>query len=157
MDPLLLLERLDPLFEEHMVRVRVRVIWAITKLQSFTRGMDERRRFRLQREMVTRLQRTYRGMMTRRKLLEMLHLYKWRRRQINTYFLPKTGATRRAVKKRAEAILQEKEVEQRVTKQSLHELRDTILETAAVDPMEDIERTRQNLNAHAQTTGNVSA
>merc|ERR1719159_2107458 len=79
----------------------------------------------------------------------MLHLYKWRRRQINTYFLPKTGPTRRAVRQRAAAILAEKDVEQRVTKQSLYELRDTILETANVDPMEDIERTRQSLNAHA--------
>merc|ERR1719453_393932 len=43
---LLLLERLDPAFQEHMRRARPRVIWAITQLQGWTRGIECRRYYR---------------------------------------------------------------------------------------------------------------
>lgn len=145
MDLLMLLERLDPVFQEHLRRVRQRVIWAITNLQGWTRGIEERRRFRLQRDMVTRIQRNYRGVLTRRKLLNMLHLYKWRRRQVNHYFLPKDRAERFAARQRATRMLANKDVTQRAAKTAMAELRDTILETAGADPLEDVDRTHETV------------
>merc|ERR1712194_309846 len=41
---LLLLERLDPAVQEHLRRARPRVMWAITKLQGWTRGIEQAKR-----------------------------------------------------------------------------------------------------------------
>ena len=39
----------------------------------------------------------------------MLHLHKWRRKQVNTYFLPKSNEERAAVKQKAKAMLAAKD------------------------------------------------
>lgn len=41
-----------------------------------------------------KVQRRWRGAMTRQKLLHMLDHYKWRRKQIHNYFLPKSRYSR---------------------------------------------------------------
>merc|ERR1712048_1273554 len=82
---------------------------------------------------------------TRRRLLGMLHMHKWRRRQVNTYFLPKTADERRAVKQKCSAMLAAKDVTQRAANASLRELRDTIMVTSAADPLEYAIRTKETL------------
>jgi len=154
MNVLMLLEILDPAFQEHMTRARPRVIWAITQLQGWTRGIECRRYYRRRRELVTKIQRRWRGAMTRRKLLSMLDHYKWRRKQINNYFLPKTGAERRLVKQKCSAMLATKEVNARASKQTLRELQSTIMDTAhalqAANVNEDAARTQQIMMQHAE-------
>ncbi|CAK9003678.1 unnamed protein product [Durusdinium trenchii] len=77
----------------------------------------------------------------------MLHMHKWRRRQVNNYFLPKTAAERRAVKQKTTAMLSAKDVTTRAANQSLRELRSTILNTATADPLEDAQMTRDQMEA----------
>merc|ERR1740127_108890 len=145
MDLLLLLERLDPAFQEHMRRARPRVLWALSKLQGWVKGIENRRNFRKRKDVVMMIQRRWRGVQTRRKLLGMLHMHKWRRRQVNSYFLPKTNEERRAVKQKVSAMLAAKDVTQRAANASLRELRDTIIQTSSADPLEDVNRTKQSL------------
>merc|ERR1712224_1123485 len=157
MNVLLLLERLDPAFQAHMRRARPRVIWAITQLQGWTRGIECRRYYGRRRELVTKIQRRWRGAMTRRKLLSMLDHYKWRRKQINNYFLPKTAAERRLVKQKCSAMLATKEVNARASKQTLRDLQSTIMDTAhvlqAANVNEDAARTQQIMMQHQEQTG----
>lgn len=145
MDLLVLLERLDPSIQEHMRRCRPRVLWAISQLQGWTRGLEARRNFNKRKELATQIQRRWRGLQARRKLLGTLNMNKWRRRQVNSYFLPRTSEERRAVKQKVAAMLAAKDVTQRAANASLDELRQTILETANKDPMEEINRTKQTL------------
>merc|ERR1740127_284701 len=145
MDLLLLLERLDPAFQEHMRRARPRVLWALSHLQGWVKGIDARRNFKKRKDVVMMIQRRWRGVQTRRRLLGMLHMHKWRRRQVNSFFLPKTAEERRAVKQKCSAMLAAKDVTQRAANASLRELHDTILQSAEADPMEDLQRTRQTL------------
>merc|ERR1712125_140299 len=142
MDLLVLLERLDPTVQEHMRRARPRALWAISQLQGWTRGIEARRNFRKRRDLATQIQRRWRGLQARRKLLGMLNMHKWRRRQVHSYFLPKTSDERRAVKQKVSAMLAAKEVTQRAANASLRELKDTILTTSKADPLEIEERTR---------------
>jgi len=157
MNVLLLLERLDPSFQEHMRRARPRVLWAITQLQGWTRGIECRRYYRRRRELVTKIQRRWRGAMTRRKLLSMLDHYKWRRKQINNYFLPKTASERRLVKQKCSAMLATKEVNSRASKQTLRELQSTVMDTAhalqAANVNEDAARTQQIMMQHLEQGG----
>jgi len=161
MNVLLLLERLDPAFQEHMRRARPRVLWAITQLQGWTRGIECRRYYRRRRELVTKIQRRWRGAMTRRKLLSMLDHYKWRRKQINNYFLPKTTAERRLVKQKCSSMLATKEVNARASKQTLRELQSTIMDTAnalqAANVNEDPARTQQIMMQHQDQGGFASS
>mmetsp|Transcript_78555 Transcript_78555/g.168326 ORF Transcript_78555/g.168326 Transcript_78555/m.168326 type:complete len:596 (-) Transcript_78555:50-1837(-) len=145
MDLLVLLERLDPTFQEHMRRARPRVLWALSSLQGWVKGIDARRNFRKRKDVVMMIQRRWRGVQTRRRLLGMLHMHKWRRRQVNSFFLPKTAEERRAVKQKCSAMLAAKDVTQRAANASLRELHDTILQTASADPLEDVARTKQSL------------
>lgn len=146
MNLLLLLEILDPAMQEHLRRARPRVLWAITQLQAWTRGIEARRHYRKRRDLVTKIQRRWRGAMTRRKLLGMLDHYKWRRKQINNYFLPKTRHERAVIKQKCQAMLASKDVTYKASKLTLRELRDTILDTAAANPLEDLSRTSQAMS-----------
>jgi len=146
MDLLLLLERLDPTFQEHMRRARPRVLWAISALQGWVKGIDARRYFRRRKDVVLQIQRRWRGVQTRRNLLGMLHMHKWRRRQVNNYFLPKTAEERRAVKQKCTAMLAAKELTQRAAHVTLRELKQTIAETAeSFDQAEDPSETRAKM------------
>merc|ERR1719482_1235162 len=100
MNLMLLLEVIDPAMQEHLRRARPRVLWAITQLQAWTRGIEARRHYRKRRDLVTKIQRRWRGAMTRRKLLGMLDQYKWRKKEINNFFLPKTRQERMVSKQR---------------------------------------------------------
>jgi|Transcript_52166 hypothetical protein len=153
MDLLVLLERLDPAFQEHMRRARPRVLWALSSLQGWVKGIDARRNFRQRRDVACMIQRRWRGVQTRRKLLGMLHLHKWRRRQVNTYFLPKTMEERRTVQQKCAAMLAAKDVTQRAANASLRELKDTILQTASADPLEDVANTKKRLEDMELTMG----
>lgn len=145
MDLLVLLERLDPAFQEHLRRARPRALWAISQLQAWMKGIEDRRFLRKRRDLVTAIQRRWRGTLTRRKLLGMLYLHKWRRRQINSYFLPKPASERRAIKQKCSAMLAAKDIAHRAANASLIELKETIMDTANADPMEDPQLTRQAL------------
>jgi len=143
MDLLILLERLDPAFQEHMRRARPRILWALSQLQGWVKGIEARRNFKKRKDVVLMIQRRWRGVLTRRRLLGMLHMHKWRRRQVNNFFLPKTAAERRAVKQKTAAMLAAKDVTTRSANQSLHELRSTIINTSSADPLEDATMTRE--------------
>jgi len=145
MDLLILLERLDPAFQEHMRRARPRILWALSQLQGWVKGIEARRNFKKRKDVVIMIQRRWRGVLTRRRLLGMLHMHKWRRRQVNNFFLPKTAAERRAVKQKTAAMLAAKDVTTRSANQSLHELRSTIINTASADPLEDAGMTRESM------------
>lgn len=146
MDLLLLLEKLDPAFQEHMRRARPRVLWAIGALQGWTRGIEARRNFQKRRDMVTQIQRRWRGTLTRRRLLGMLHMHKWRRRQVNTYFLPKTQDERRAIQQKCASMLAAQEVGQKAANASLKDLRHAIMRSSKSDEMEDITQTKMTLD-----------
>jgi len=146
MDLMLLLERLDPTFQEHMRRARPRVLWAISQLQSWTKGIDDRRNFQKRKDFVTQIQRRWRGTMTRRRLLGMLHMHKWRRRQVNTYFLPKQQDERQRRQAECSSMLAAKEVGQRAANASLKELRSTIMDSTGADELEDVPMTRITLD-----------
>jgi hypothetical protein len=145
MDLLILLERLDPTVQEHMRRARPRALWAISQLQGWTRGIDARRNFRRRKELATQIQRRWRGQLARRKLLGMLNMHKWRRRQVHSYFLPKSVKERGAVKDKVRAMLAAKDVTQRAANASLRELKDTIVATSKADPLEIEDRTRATI------------
>jgi len=147
MDLLVLLERLDPSIQEHMRRCRPRVLWAISQLQGWTRGLEARRNFNKRKELATQIQRRWRGLQARRKLLGTLNMNKWRRRQVISYFLPRTSEERRAVKQKVAAMLAAKDVTTRSANQSLHELRSTIINTSSADPLEDAGMTRESLES----------
>mmetsp|Transcript_29779 Transcript_29779/g.67451 ORF Transcript_29779/g.67451 Transcript_29779/m.67451 type:complete len:585 (-) Transcript_29779:90-1844(-) len=147
MDLLVLLERLDPTFQEHMRRARPRVLWAITQLQGWVKGIKDREYRQKLKVVASKIQRSWRGVQARRNLLGMLHMHKWRRRQVNSYFLPKTSDERLAVKKKCTAMLAAKEVSQRAANASLRELKRTIMETAGVDPEEHPDQTREAIGA----------
>eukprot|EP00927_Polykrikos_kofoidii_P054841 TRINITY_DN49197_c0_g1_i1.p1 TRINITY_DN49197_c0_g1~~TRINITY_DN49197_c0_g1_i1.p1 ORF type:complete len:636 (+),score=101.10 TRINITY_DN49197_c0_g1_i1:103-1908(+) len=158
MDLLLLLERLDPTFQEHMRRARPRVLWAISSLQGWTKGIDARRNLQNGKDFVTQIQRRWRGTQTRRRMLGMLHMHKWRRRQVNNYFLPKTQDERSAVKQKCKSVLAAKEVGHRDAQATLKQLRSTIMQTSKADEHEIAADTRatldENLNsATVQTLG----
>ncbi|CAE7207647.1 aglB [Symbiodinium microadriaticum] len=157
MDLLVLLERLDPAFQEHMRRARPRVLWALSQLQGWVKGIEARRNFKKRKDVVLMIQRRWRGVLTRRRLLGMLHMHKWRRRQVNNYFLPKTAAERRAVKQKTTAMLSAKDVTTRAANQSLRELRQTILSTANADPLEDAQLTRDQMEALPGAVDNMAA
>jgi hypothetical protein len=146
MDLLLLLERVDPAFQEHMRRARPRVLWAVSQLQGWTKGIDARRNFQKRKDFVTQIQRRWRGTLTRRKLLGMLHLHKWRRRQVNNYFLPKSVDERKRRQAECSSMLAAKEVGHRAANASLKELRSTIMQTSAADELEDIPQTKATLD-----------
>jgi len=129
MNILLLLERLDPGFQEHMRRSRPRVLWALTNLQGWCRGIESRKAFRRQKDLVTKIQQRWRGAMTRRKLLGMLDQYKWRKKEINNFFLPKTRQERMVSKQRFAAQYGKKDVAMLQTADTLGELRETIVTT----------------------------
>jgi hypothetical protein len=84
-------------------------------------------------------------MQARRKLLGMLNMHKWRRRQVHSYFLPKSQKERSQVKEKVRSMLAAKEVTQRAANASLRELKDTIVATSGADPLESKEQTKQNL------------
>mmetsp|Transcript_87413 Transcript_87413/g.168246 ORF Transcript_87413/g.168246 Transcript_87413/m.168246 type:complete len:616 (-) Transcript_87413:4-1851(-) len=133
MDLLVLLERLDPTFQEHMRRARPRVLWAVTQLQGWVKLIDTRRWFKKRKDVVIMIQCRWRGVLQRRKLLGMLHMHKWRRRQVNSYFLPKTAEERRIVKQKVSSMMAAKEVSQKAATATLRELKETILDTAGAD------------------------
>ena len=83
----------------------------------------------------------------------MLDHYKWRRKQINNYFLPKTGNERKVVQQKCSAMLATKLVNTRASQQTLRELQNTILETATANPLEDLSRTQQILQQSHDQTG----
>eukprot|EP00438_Fugacium_kawagutii_P004313 Skav229421 [mRNA] locus=scaffold2297:198343:203919:+ [translate_table: standard] len=119
---------------------------------SWVKGIEARRNFKKRKDVVLMIQRRWRGVLTRRRLLGMLHMHKWRRRQVNNYFLPKTAAERRAVKQKTTAMLPWvapllQDVTTRAANQSLRELRSTILATATAGPFEDAQMTRDQMEA----------
>jgi len=87
----------------------------------------------------------------------MLDHYKWRRKQINNYYLPKTASERRLVKQKCSAMLATKEVNSRASKQTLRELQSTVMDTAhalqAANVNEDAARTQQIMMQHLEQGG----
>eukprot|EP00397_Hematodinium_sp_SG-2012_P024400 GEMP01025413.1.p1 GENE.GEMP01025413.1~~GEMP01025413.1.p1 ORF type:complete len:649 (+),score=139.03 GEMP01025413.1:83-2029(+) len=157
MNVLLLLERLDPCFQEHMKRARPRVLWAITQLQAWMRGIEARSYFRRRRDLVTKIQRRWRGAVTRRKLLSMLDHYKWRKRQISNYFLPTSKVERATYKMKYTAQESQKGVTIKSTETKLEDLRNTILKTASANPIEDISRTSAEMSdAHINDVSSMA-
>jgi hypothetical protein len=75
----------------------------------------------------------------------MLNMHKWRRRQVHSYFLPKTAKERSGVKEKVRAMLAAKDVTQRAANASLRELKDTIIATSSADPLEIEDRTRHTI------------
>merc|ERR1712100_893798 len=140
---LMLLEKLDPSFQEHMRRALPRVVWAITNLQGWCRGIESRKRFRRHKDLVTKIQRRWRGAMTRKKLLAMLDQYKWRKKEISNYFLPKTRQERMVAKQKFAAQYGRKDVAYKQTAATLQELRTTIMDSSGTDTLEDVGRTKQ--------------
>jgi len=158
MNVLLLMEKLDPCFQEHMKRARPRVLTSITSLQGWKRGIQARQHFRKRRDLVTRIQRRWRGAMTRRKLLSMLDHYKWRKRQISDYFLPTSKVERAAYKKKFSAQMAQKKVTLSATEARLQDLKRTIVDTAVSNPLEDISRTSAQMSdAHLKEVSSVTA
>merc|ERR1712192_11879 len=80
------------------------------------------------------------------KLLHMLDHYKWRRKQIHNYFLPKSRIERQQAKKKFHTAVAQKDVSSKATRSKLSLLKDTILETASANPLEDPARTAQDMN-----------
>jgi hypothetical protein len=151
MNILLLLEKLDPGFQEHMRRAIPRVLWAITNLQGWCRGIESRKQFRRHKDLVTKIQRRWRGAMTRKKLLSMLDQYKWRKKEISNYFLPKTRQERMVAKQKFAAQYGRKEVAYQHTAATLKELRETIIDSSAANTLEDVARTKQQMDEQALT------
>lgn len=143
MDLLMLLERLDPSFQEHMRRARSRVLWALNALQGWVRGIEARRNFKKRRDVVTMIQRRWRGVLTRRRLLGGLHMGKWKRKMVQAYFFQKSSEERQTAKQKVASMLAAKDVAHRAANASLRELRETIINTSGVDPLEDVLRTKQ--------------
>ena len=142
---LLLLERMDPAFAEHMVKERVRVVTAVSKIQALVRGMQVRKQLARRKEVVTKIQQRWRGASTRKKLLSMLDHLKWRKKQFASYFLPKTRQEKLENQQKFTSQYDKKEIASKTTAQVLEELRGTIMATAAADPLEDPSYTVQAL------------
>merc|ERR1719453_2392002 len=119
-----------------------RVVWAITNLQGWCRGIESRKRFRRHKDLVTKIQRRWRGAMTRKKLLAMLDQYKWRKKEISNYFLPKTRQERMVAKQKFAAQYGRKDVAYKQTAATLSELRNTIVDSSGTDTLEDVGRVR---------------
>jgi hypothetical protein len=92
---------------------------------------------------VTKIQRRWRGAMTRKKLLAMLDQYKWRKKEISNYFLPKTRQERMVAKQKFAAQYGRKDVAYKQTAATLQELRTTIMDSSGTDTLEDVGRTKQ--------------
>ncbi|KAF4711080.1 hypothetical protein FOZ62_007930, partial [Perkinsus olseni] len=90
--------------------------------------------------------RRWRGALTRRKLMEMLDHFKWRKKQVNHFFAPKSRHERLLMKQKFSPQFARKGVAEKASQQTLQELRETVMATALADPMEDISRTEQTLN-----------
>jgi len=71
----------------------------------------------------------------------MFDHYKWRRKQIHNYFLPKSRIERQQAKRKFQVAVAQKDVSSKATKSKLLQLKDTILETVAANPLEDPTRT----------------
>lgn len=93
-----------------------------------------------------KVQRRWRGAMTRQKLLHMLDHYKWRRKQIHNYFLPKSRIERQQAKRKFQVAVAQKDVSSKAARSKLSLLKDTILDTASANPLEDPARTAQDMN-----------
>ena len=74
--------------------------------------------------------------MTRKKLLNMLDQYKWRRRQVNDFFLCKTRAQRKHLKQQFLSTYATLDTTAQAVNTGLKELKQQILETAAFDKNE---------------------
>lgn len=142
MNLLLLMERLDPGFEEHLRRARPRIVWGISTLQGWTRGIESRKLFRRRKDVVALIHKRWRGAMTRKKLLGMLDQYKWRKKEINNFFLPKTRQERAITKQRFASQYGRKDTAYMTTQGTLKELRDTIVASAQSNQLEDYGRTK---------------
>jgi len=81
--------------------------------------------------------------MTRKKLLAMLDQYKWRKKEISNYFLPKTRQERMVAKQKFAAQYGRKDVAYKQTAATLQELRTTIMDSSGTDTLEDVGRTKQ--------------
>jgi len=146
MNVLLLLEKLDPTFQEHLKRAHGRTLWAITQLQGWTRGIEARAHFKRRRDLVTKIQQRWRGAMTRKKLLAMLDQYKWRKRQISNYFAPTSKVDRQLQKKVYSVGQADKDVTVRATNVKLQDLKQAILSAGTGNPLEDLSRTTQEMS-----------
>eukprot|EP00442_Polarella_glacialis_P053490 CAMPEP_0115151048 /NCGR_PEP_ID=MMETSP0227-20121206/65383_1 /TAXON_ID=89957 /ORGANISM="Polarella glacialis, Strain CCMP 1383" /LENGTH=567 /DNA_ID=CAMNT_0002561491 /DNA_START=33 /DNA_END=1733 /DNA_ORIENTATION=- len=142
MDLLVLLERLDPAFQEHMRRARPRVLWALSQLQGWVKGIEARRSFR------------NRGSADSASLARCAHTAPAARHAAHAQvaqapgqlvFPAEDAAERRSVKQKCSAMLAAKDVTTKAVNSSLRELRDTILQTASADPLEDENRTRETV------------
>lgn len=84
MNVLLLLERLDPSFQDFIANERRRVMHAVTYMQAHVRGHQHRRRFKRKRELATLIQSRWRGGEARKKLMGVLDQFNWRKRQVTS-------------------------------------------------------------------------
>ena len=78
---LVLLEKLDPGYQEFMRDERKKVIRAISKIQATVRGYQTRIQFKHKRGLATVIQKHWRGGEARRKLMGMLDHLNWRKRE----------------------------------------------------------------------------
>ena len=79
---LLLLEKLDPGYQEFLKEARRKVMWAITKVQALTRGRQARNRYIRRKDLVTVIQKNWRGGQARRRMLGMLDQLNWRKGEV---------------------------------------------------------------------------
>lgn len=140
-----------------MRRARPRVLWALSQLQGWVKLIDARRWYKRRKDVVVMIQCRWRGVLQRRKLLGMLHMHKWRRRQVNNYFLPKTAEERRLVKQKVASMMAAKEVSQRAATATLRELKETILDTAGAALGERPEELYEAIGVEPRTTGTTAA
>jgi hypothetical protein len=146
MNVLLLLELVNVGNHEHMKLVRNKVLWGITAIQAWCRGLIVRRSYSRRKELVVKIQRRWRGVSTRKKLLALLDQFQWRKKQIGNYFLPKTKLERAVLKAKYASQVGKREIAEKTAESVLKELKDTVLATAAVNPLEDVARTQQIVN-----------
>ena len=88
--------------------------------------------------------------MTRKKLLNMLDQYKWRRRQVNDFFLCKTRAQRKHLKQQFLSTYATLDTTAQAVNTGLKELKQQILETAAFDKNEITTESIQNAQNRTQ-------
>jgi hypothetical protein len=79
---LLLFEKLDPGYQEFLKEARRKVMWAITKVQALTRGRQARNRYIRRKDLVTVIQKNWRGGKARRIMLGMLDQLNWRKGEV---------------------------------------------------------------------------
>jgi hypothetical protein len=75
----------------------------------------------------------------------MLDHFKWRKKQISHYFLPKTRQERLQLKQQYASQFAKKEIAAKSTDLTLKELKETVLATAVSNPYEDPTKTNQLL------------